>query len=226
MIKTVIVEDDLMVASINKQFVLKTPGMEVTAIYHNGKEALEYLRQNGADLILLDMYMPGYDGLELLSQLRIEKIDSDVIMITAANDTEHIKAALTLGIVDYLIKPFQYERFAEAINRFLKKRKTMQNSDSFTQDDIDALLQHDHANVPSSNEELQKGIQRPTMEKILLCLKSHDRHFLASEQIAEETGLSKVTARRYLNYLTDSGKVESRIDYGTGGRPSITYRLL
>ncbi len=226
MIKTVIVEDDLMVASINKQFVLKTKGMEVTAIFHNGKEALEYIRQNGADLILLDMYMPGYNGLELLSQLRTEKIDSDVIMITAANDTEHIKAALTLGIVDYLIKPFQYERFAEAISRFLTKRKTMQNSDSFTQDDIDALLQHDHVNAADNNEELQKGIQKPTLDKILQCLKSHERHFLASEQIAEETGLSKVTARRYLNYLTDSGKVESRIDYSTGGRPSITYHLL
>lgn len=225
MIKTVIVEDDLMVASINRQFAMKTPGLTIAAEFHNGKEALDYIRAAGADLILLDMYMPGFSGLELLTNLRAEKIDSEVIMITAANDTAHIKTALTLGVVDYLIKPFKYERFAEAIERFLLKRKVMQNNMPFTQNDIDDLMNLRRTTAHSEQEELQKGIQKATLETVRCCLKKHSETFLASESIAEETGLSKVTARRYLNYMTDTGEAESLIDYGTGGRPSITYRL-
>ena len=226
MIKTVIVEDDLMVASINKQFALKTPGMQIAAVFHNGREALDYIRTAGADLILLDMYMPGFTGLDLLAALRAENIAADVIMITAANDMAHIQKALTLGVVDYLIKPFQYERFSEAIERFLMKRKLINSNVSFTQEEIDRLVELRRPAARHDEEELQKGIQKLTLDTVRHCLKQHAGTFLASEVIAGETGLSKVTARRYLNYLTDIREAESRVDYSTGGRPSITYRVV
>lgn len=117
MIKTVIVEDDLMVASINSKFAKRNPNIQIVTTFHNGKDALDYLKKSDADLVLLDLYMPDCTGLELLSELRSIGSEIDVIMITAANDAEHINEALQLGIVDYLIKPFQYERFAQALDK-------------------------------------------------------------------------------------------------------------
>lgn len=225
MIRTVIVEDDLMVAEINNQFVSKSPGIQVTATFHNGSDALKFLMEAPVDLVLLDLYMPGYSGLELLRELRRQKNDVDVIMITAANDADHIKEALHLGIVDYLIKPFKYERFSEAINKYVLKHKVMNSGLSFTQKDIDKLLKNQSVSEKSKELELQKGLQKKTLDLILACLKEHKGAYLSSEAIASYANLSQVTARRYLNYLVDSDAIKSRIDYSTGGRPCMEYML-
>ena len=140
MIKTIIVEDDPMVASINTQFAQKTPEIEFSGAFHNAADALAYLKENPVDLMLLDQYMPGVSGLELLTQLRREEIPVDVIMITAANDADHLKEALSLGVVDYLIKPFEYDRFEQAMKKFLLKRQIMSSQMEFTQSDIDRLV--------------------------------------------------------------------------------------
>ncbi len=225
MIRTVIVEDDLMVAEINSQFVSKTPGIQVTAIFHNGTDALKFLTEAPVDLVLLDLYMPGYSGLELLRELRRQKNDVDVIMITAANDADHIKEALHLGIIDYLIKPFKYERFSEAVNKYVLKHKVMKTGLTFTQEDIDKLLKSRSVSEKSKELELQKGLQKKTLDLILVCLKEHKGDYLSSETIASYANLSQVTARRYLNYLVESDAIKSRIDYSTGGRPCMEYML-
>lgn len=226
MIRTVIVEDDLMVASINSQFARKNPDIQITATFHNGKEALEFLRNNPVDLLLLDLYMPDCTGLELLSSLRQDGNTVDVIMITAANDAAHIQEALHLGIIDYLIKPFRYERFAEALDKYILKHNIMKNGMNFTQEDIDQLLKAAPVSKQSRKMELQKGLQRQTLEKINACLQAHPGALLTSEEIASETGLSKVTVRRYMNFLIEENKVKSHVDYSTGGRPSIRYICL
>ena len=226
MIKTVIVEDDLMVAAINNQFLMKTPGFQVTATFHTGKDALAFLKDNPVDLLLLDLYMPDVSGLELLAELRRQNRKEDVIMITAANDAEHISEALHLGVIDYLVKPFTYDRFSQAVDKFLLQKKIMENGMQFSQDDIDQLIHMARPSQASREMELQKGIQRQILEKLRGCLKQHQHSYLTSEQIAGETGLSKVTIRRYMNYLIEQREVESRVDYETGGRPRVEYRLL
>lgn len=225
MIKTVIVEDDLMVASINCQFAQKNPDIQIVATFHNGKDALAYLKQSTADLLLLDLYMPDYTGLELLSQLRKEGNEIDVIMITAANDAEHINEALRLGIVDYLIKPFQYDRFAMALDKYLLRKKAIQSGLPFTQEEIDRLVSTTPPSASSKKTELQKGVQQKTLEKIRTCLNNHKNQYLTCEQIASETELSRVTIRRYMNFLIEKNEATSLIDYSTGGRPSILYEL-
>lgn len=223
MIKTVIVEDDRMVASINSQFAVKTPGIQVTATFHNGKDALAFLEKSNADLLLLDLYMPEFSGLELLRELRKQENHIDVIMITAANDASNINEALRLGIVDYLIKPFRYERFEEALDKFLVKRALMKNGMEFTQEDVDQLVRIRRPSDQSKEMDMEKGVQRQTLEKIRSCLRVHPTEYLTSEQIAAETGLSKVTVRRYMNYLIECNEVGSRIEYSTGGRPRVEY---
>ena len=225
MIKTVIVEDDLMVASINSQFAKRNPNIQIVATFHNGKDALDYLKKSDADLVLLDLYMPDCTGLELLSELRNIGSEIDVIMITAANDAEHINEALQLGIVDYLIKPFQYERFAQALDKYLVRKKAIESGISFTQEEIDRLVNASTPSASTKKAELQKGVQQKTLDKIRVCLSAHPGNYLPCEPIASETGLSRVTIRRYMNFLIEENEVTSMIDYSTGGRPSILYQI-
>ena len=167
--------------------------------------------------------MAGYTGLELLKELRLRGNKTDAIIISAANDAEHIDEAFHLGIVDYLIKPFTYSRFRDAVQKFLLRR-SLQLKGTYTQEDIDKMLD------PSADcyGVLRKGLQQQTLDKILACMFSEKNHgqFLTSEKISEETNFSKMTIRRYMNYLIEQKKAVSRINYFTGGRPSIEYAVV
>ncbi|MBQ1491393.1 MAG: response regulator [Blautia sp.] len=218
MIKTVIVEDDLMVSSLNSQFAQQTLAIEIVAVFHTSLDALEYLSSHKVDLMLLDLYMPDISGLELLKKLREQDNHVGAIMITAANDASYIEEALHLGIVDYLVKPFRYERFSMAIRKFLRQRQLMTQEGALSQEDIDKIFSVD--NESSSHA---KGIQLQTLDTIRRCLKSHPHEFVPADTIASETGLSKVTARRYLNYLIEMHEAVSRVNYLTGGHPSTEY---
>lgn len=139
------------------------------------------------------------------------------------NDAVHLKQALHLGIVDYLVKPFQYERFALAMDKFVLRRKVMESGMEFNQEDIDQLISTARPAAESKEMQLQKGIQRNTLDTVRASLKRHKNVYLTSEKIAEETGLSKVTVRRYMNFLIGQNEIVSRIDYETGGRPRTEY---
>lgn len=224
MLRTVIVEDDRMVAAINAQFAEKTPGVQVVATFHSGRDALAFLDKTSVDLLLLDLYMPEISGVELLTELRRRGCNADAIFITAANDAPHIQDALRLGAVDYLIKPFRYERFEEALDKVVVRRKIIESGLEFTQADIDEMIRARRPNPESRTAELEKGIQRQTLDHIRADLRRNAGSYRTAEQIAADTGLSKVTVRRYLNYLIGTNEAESQVDYSTGGRPRVEYR--
>lgn len=226
MIKVVIVEDDLMVAAINKQYIQKTPGLDVVATFHNGKDAWEFLKNTEVQLLILDLYMPNISGLELLQKIREAKYQTDVIMVTAANDVESLDTALHLGILDYLVKPFKYERFSKAIDKYLLKNKMIKSGINFKQEDVDELINLRQGASEEKQMELSKGLQDKTIYLIRGYMNERKNEFLTSEEISAETGLSKVTVRRYMNYFIESNEVISEVDYRTGGRPSIKYKML
>ena len=128
MYNVLIVEDDPMVAMINEQYVCKNPQFVVAASCRNGQEALDFLDANNVDLIVLDVFMPYMDGIETLKKIREKKISSEVIMVTAANDVATLEDTLHLGVIDFLIKPFAYERFQIALEKFLANRKAFRDS--------------------------------------------------------------------------------------------------
>lgn len=224
MYKVIIVEDDPMVASINRQYVELNKYLKVTGHFSNGQEALEYLKTNSADLLILDVYMPVMDGVELLTEIRKQKKHIDVIMVTAATDGSHVKQLLALGVIDYLVKPFEYIRFNHALARFMEHRELL-NQETFSQQQLDSLFELP-AGQASAQDVLRKGLQEKTLETILNFMKSHPSNSLTSETIAEEVHLSRVTVRRYMNYLLDKKQIISDINYSTGGRPSIIYRYV
>lgn len=224
MYRVIIIEDDLMVAAINKQYVEVTPSFQVLETFKNGIEALEYLKTGTVDLIILDYYTPLMNGAEFIDQLHAAGKAPAVIMVTSANDTEIVEGLLSRGVIDYLVKPFEYSRFKAALTKFHQARQLLEASrSSLKQEDIDRLLSPREAS-PSSSSRLAKGLNETTLNLIRSFLQENKDILYTSEQIAEQIHLSRITIRRYMNYMADTGEAVSTIDYQTGGRPSIKYR--
>lgn len=223
MIKAIIVEDDPMVAQINKRYLDSAGDIQVCAQFDNGRDALVYIQDSEPDLIVLDVYMPVMNGLELLHEIRRLDIQSDVIMVTAANDVKNVEEALRLGIVDYLVKPFEYERFMEAIEKYRKKAHMLKDSSTLNQDAIDSLVSACAPQTQQPARDLKKGLQQRTLDMIRSHLEKMKGETCTCDTLAGVVGLSKVTVRRYLNYLAEIGEIGSSVDYETGGRPCIKY---
>lgn len=224
-IHAIIVEDDPMVAQINQQYLRRMGEFEIDGIFSNGQDALEYLRSHPVDLVILDMYMPMVSGSELLRKIAAEHINCAVIMVTAATEVQVVDEALRLGVVDYLIKPFSFQRFQEAVCKYLSQRNLLKNTVSVDQSMVDQLM---HSEVPASDAEqgeLRKGLNQKTLSYLHEYLREHAAEKHTCESISTASGLSKVTVRRYLNYLIETDQVLSSIDYETGGRPRVLYRL-
>ena len=220
--RVLIVEDDPMVAMINEQYVCKNPDFCVVSSCRNGQDALDFLKANQVDLILLDVFMPLMDGIETLKKIREMKIDSEVIMVTAANDSSTIENTMHLGVLDYLIKPFAYERFEVSLEKFASKIKMLKGNQTLDQSCIDSLISNLSAAKPEEKS-FPKGITEKTLENILSYFKkSFDWH--TADMVAEDLGLSIVTARTYMNYLVKEGFLQESINYETGGRPSMLYK--
>ena len=140
MIHTIIVEDDPMVAQINRQYLQKMGDFHIDAQFDTGRDARDYLRAHAVDLAILDVYMPGMNGVELLRQMRAEGIRCSVIMVTAATDRGLVADVLRLGVVDYLIKPYSLPRFQEAVTKYLTKVNLLRGSRVANQSVVDKLL--------------------------------------------------------------------------------------
>lgn len=126
MIRTIIIEDDPMVAQINCQYLQPLGDFQIDGIFNSGAAAQEYLKENEADLAIVDIYMPGMNGIELLRWIRGDHRSLSVIMVTAATEIQTVAEALQLGIVDYLIKPFSFARFQEAVQKYLLQGRCTQ----------------------------------------------------------------------------------------------------
>ena len=222
MYKILIVEDDPMVAMINEQYIKKNKNFELVGKCSNGAAALEFLEHNEVDLLVLDVYMPQMDGFETLRRVRNKQITVDAIMVTAANDRSSLEEALHLGVVDYLVKPFTFDRFQMALEKYISQNSALKDVETLNQKNIDHIID----NARKKSEVLHpKGIQEKTTELILEYLKENSGRSFTGDEIAEKVGLTGVTVRRYMNYLAESGRVIGKMNYETGGRPGMKYRI-
>ncbi len=223
MYRVLIVEDDPMVAMINEQYVNRNKNFSVVGKCRNGKSALEFLEKNGADLIVLDVYMPQLDGFETLRQIRKQQIPVEAIMVTAANDRDSLEEALRLGIIDYLVKPFTFDRFRMALDKFVAQNDALKELDTLNQKSIDFIIDNGRK---KGGEVYPKGIQEKTLRLILEHLREAGGEWLAGDAIAARTGLTGVTVRRYMGYLVEAGLAAGEMNYETGGRPCMLYRAV
>ena len=220
----IIVEDDPLVAQLNSQYLSRLEGVELQGIFSNGADALEFLKVNPVDLAIMDVYMPTMNGLELLRAIRGAGIQTAVIMITAATEMQVVGEALRLGIEDYIIKPFSFQRLQETVQNYQNKISLVRRQDKAEQAVVDQLLRNAFASQGTTRE-LRKGLNAKTLESIESLIRENPDGPHTCESISAESGLSKVTVRHYLNILMEPGVLRSSIDYETGGRPRVLYRL-
>ena len=223
MIRIIIVEDDPLVAQLNAAYLSRIEGVQVTGVFSNGQAALEHLKKHSTELAVVDVYMPICNGIELLRQIRANGIQTAVIMITAATEVAVVDDALLLGIVDYLIKPFSYERLRDTVLRFRDKLSLRQGVEKANQEMVDKLM---GKRVPKkANDDLPKGLNARTLAAIREVVDQSPDGEHTCESISAASGLSRVTVRHYLNYLLERDVLTSSIDYETGGRPRVLYKL-
>uniref|UniRef100_UPI0040576EC4 response regulator n=1 Tax=Agathobacter sp. TaxID=2021311 RepID=UPI0040576EC4 len=222
MYKVLIVEDDPMVAMINEQYIKRNKNFEIVGKCNDGLSALDFLENNTADLLILDVFMPKMNGFETLRKIRNKQITIDAIMVTAANERESLEEALHLGIVDYLVKPFTFDRFQMALEKYIAQNNALKDIDTLSQKSIDHIIDNSRK---KSDDLFPKGIQEKTLQLIMECLKANNGAWFTGDEIAEKVGLTGVTVRRYMNYLARSGRVIGEMDYETGGRPCMQYKI-
>jgi response regulator of citrate/malate metabolism len=220
MIRVLVVDDDFRVASIHRSYAERIAGVTVVGEAHTGAEALEANVEHQPDLVLLDIYLPDLGGVEIAHRLRAQR-PVDVIVVTAAADVATVRAAAQGGALDYLVKPFTFATFRAKLERYLAWRTKLSQVAHADQPTIDRLFGLLHA---ESEPSVPKGLSATTLALVEEVLRDAD-HELTAVEVSQTTGVSRVTARRYLDHLADVGRVEISLQYGGVGRPQHRYRL-
>ncbi|WP_244919011.1 response regulator [Paenibacillus dendritiformis] len=218
-----IIEDDPMVAKFNGMYVDKVPGFALAGTADGVEAGWEILQSRKIDLVLLDVYMANKNGLDLLVDARKANLAVDVIVVSSANDHASVQTALRYGAVDYLIKPFDFERFREALMRY-KYRCIHIRKEGIQQKELDALFHQGGGNQGWAGESLPKGITKETFLRVLREINKLEGWFSTAE-VAELTGISRVSLRKYLRFLEENNTLLSDVSYQGNGRPLQQYKL-
>ena len=225
MIRVVIAEDDLQIAEIQRRFLERVDGFEVIGLAHSLIDAQDMVEILSPDLLMLDIHFPTGTGLELLRWLRSSNQRTDVILVTAAQEVDTLREALHGGVFDYILKPLVFERLQASLEKYKTHINRLAALEILAQGDVDTLM-HDSASSASKEvtSRLPKGIDALTLNKVRGVF-SDNQNALSAEEVGQCIGVSRTTARRYLEYLTSEQHLQAEIVYGTVGRPERKYLL-
>ncbi|HWR45890.1 response regulator transcription factor [Sporomusa sp.] len=226
-IDIVIIEDDPMVLELHRQYIGQVKGFRLIGQAANAADGYTIITKFKPQLVILDVYMPGESGIDLLRRVRAEGINIDVILVTAAHRSETIQQGMQCGVVDYIIKPFTFQRFKKALRSYQQYIERIRNSQQLCQKDIDclkgtALGESNPSSLDDLKDNIPKGLDKATLESVLKTINMQPGYFTASE-ISKLVGISRVTVRRYLNFLYDNGWLKGILSYGPVGRPLHKY---
>jgi response regulator of citrate/malate metabolism len=219
MIRTLVVEDEKVAAQAHAQYVRDVPGFEVVAVALSAQEAARVLREENVDLVLLDMHLPDGHGLDLLRRLRAAGSRVDVMAVTSARDVDVVRDAVAQGVVGYLIKPFAFGALRDRLTAYRAFHERLQSSDDLDQGDVDRMLE---TLRPVQRSALPKGLGAETLEQVKSVLAEHGPS--SAGEVGVHLGASRVTARRYLEHLAETGEVRRSTRLGRAGRPEVEYR--
>jgi response regulator of citrate/malate metabolism len=205
---------------VHASYVQRVPGFVVAGVAHRATEALEILASRPVDLVLLDFHLPDVKGLDMLRLLRARSAAPvDVIAVTAARDAASIRAAIAQGVSQYLVKPFAFVTFADKLERYARYRAQVDVAAEPDQAKVDALIGTLRGTTART---LPKGLNATTLDHVRDAVRESGAPLTASE-VAGRCGLSRVTARRYLEHLVVEGVVTLSMRYGGTGRPEHLY---
>lgn len=219
MITVLVVDDDFRVARIHSAFVEKVEGFRTVGVAHNGADAMAAAQNLTPDLILLDLYLPDIFGLDLINRLRVAGSDSDVIVISAANESQTVERAVKLGVASYLLKPFTLDDLTARLREYQIHQRSVRRRTLDRQAEVDRIFGRTEPHAP-----LPKGMSPETADLILAALKQGARE-LSAQECADAIGISRVSARRYLEHFVRSGRAQVSLRYGSPGRPERRYFL-
>jgi response regulator of citrate/malate metabolism len=225
-IRTLVVDDDYHVAHAHALSVARVPGFSVVAEAHSAEEARQLINDQLPDLLLLDMYLPDYDGLELVRRLTSESAESDqpghvpdFLLVTAARDIESVRSAMQLGAIYYLVKPFTFAALREQLESYRQWRRRLEQSSEADQGTVDAL--YGLLRSPAVASATRRNLP-PTMARVLDIVQASATPLGAAE-VAVRLGVSRPTAQRYLAALVQKQAIDLDLAYGTTGRPEHRY---
>jgi CitB family two-component system response regulator CitT len=223
--RVLIVEDDFRIAHIQQELLELDHRFEVVASCRNGSQALVWLcdHPQGADLVFLDVYLPDVEGLSLLWEIRRCYRQLDIVMMTAAKEVDTVEEALRAGVFDFLIKPVQADRLRNMLDRFVNRRRLSSEQRELNQEQLDQALGNLSSPPGFQKRMLPKGVDALSLQTMLEALHKAQAPLTASE-FALQTGTSRSTARRYLEYLVGTGDAQVEQVYGEVGRPQRLYR--
>ncbi|MCQ4044985.1 response regulator [Streptantibioticus rubrisoli] len=224
MIRVLVVEDDPVAASAHRMYVERLSGFEVSAVAHSGAEALRFLDRNAVDLVLLDLHLPDGHGLHVVRSMRAAGHTADVIAVTSARDLDVVRQAVSVGVVQYLLKPFTFPALRDRMERWSRFRDELAGGGKAVgQDEVDRALSVLRGSPVAAT--LPKGLSAPTLDAVTRALRDASADGLSAGQAAAAVGVSRITARRYLEHLVETGQAVRSPQYGQVGRPELCYRL-
>lgn len=229
-IRVLVVEDEPIAAAAHAAYVGRLEGFVLAGSAPDGQSALRLMTELSAagqpvELVLLDMNLPDLHGLDIARRMRAAGLFADIIAITAVRELTIVRSAVATGVVQYLIKPFTYATFADKLRSYRQFREQLASPDAgggagASQSDVDQAF----ASLRAPSElPLPKGLSASTLDSVQEFMKLQSGAVSASE-VMEALGMSRVTARRYLEYLADAGTVARTARYGAPGRPENEYR--
>ena len=223
MIDVLIAEDNITVVNVLKAFFDKVDGFNIVKVCNNGLSALDYLQKNTVDLLLLDISMPVMNGFTLVEKLRKNQNYVDVIFVTAMNNTQSVKNALKYGAVDYMVKPFSFERFLCTMQNYKVRYSVLNKQRTINQNEIDKII--NHSIDTTFNTLLPKGITQITLNEIFDVIETFEKEFTL-EDLLKKINMSKVALRNYMGFLIQEGILEKQIQRGSVGRPQFIYKII
>lgn len=220
MINVLVVDDQPAVAEGHRAYVERVRGFAVVGIVYDGPGALERCAAGEVDLVLLDLAMPGMSGLDVARALQDMEPGPDVMVLTASRDLNSVRAAMRSGALHYVVKPFTFATLRSKLEHYARFAEAAAGQrEVIDQGEIDAALAH----LRDPGVELAKGLSKETLVAVRAALRA-EPDGLSATTAAEIVGSSRVTARRYLEYLADTGGCERVPVYGRTGRPELLYR--
>ncbi|MFD9697995.1 response regulator [Lentzea sp. NPDC059081] len=213
-IRVLVVEDDPVAAEAHRTYVDRVPGFAVVGVAYTGTEAARMIQQQEIDLLLLDFYLPDGHGLQVVRAVRAAGHLMDVIAVTSARDLAMVRSAISEGVVQYLLKPFTFATLQDRLVQYAKALERRAEDDAADESGVDGVVAGT----------LPKGMSADTLNAVLDALRSATGG-LSAASVAAEVGLSRATARRYLEYLAESGTAVRRPQYGQVGRPELVYTV-
>ena len=217
-LRVLVVDDEPLSARGHAEYVTRVPGFVVAATVGTVREAIQTLSHGQIDLNLPDGH-----GLDIARAIRAGGRPVDILTITAGREVELVRAAVSLGVVGYLLKPFTFADLRERLAAYRRYREGIASTTTASQSGVDEFFR-DLRRPLAAGGLPPKGLAGNVLDRVIELLRDAGPAGLSASEVSTALGMSRVTARRYLQYLADEGYAGRGQRVGGSGRPEVTFK--